>query len=79
MVNEGGVVEEEEQGEVKIIYDHVIVCTCQSFSRPFTIFFFFFLGVNRFYENLKDMFGFYPCFLWKICWTVTTPLITMVL
>ncbi|XP_025107940.1 sodium- and chloride-dependent GABA transporter 1-like [Pomacea canaliculata] len=34
-------------------------------------------GVNRFYENLKDMFGFYPCFLWKICWTVTTPLITM--
>ncbi|KAL8560974.1 hypothetical protein ACOMHN_061188 [Nucella lapillus] len=33
-------------------------------------------GVNRFYENLRDMFGFYPCFLWKICWTVTTPLIT---
>ncbi|XP_076469703.1 sodium- and chloride-dependent GABA transporter 1-like [Babylonia areolata] len=33
-------------------------------------------GVNRFYENLRDMFGFYPCFLWKVCWTVTTPLIT---
>nr|KAG5706414.1 hypothetical protein BaRGS_033175 [Batillaria attramentaria] len=33
-------------------------------------------GVNRFYENMKDMFGFYPCFLWKITWTVTTPLIT---
>ncbi|XP_070193463.1 sodium- and chloride-dependent GABA transporter 1-like [Littorina saxatilis] len=33
-------------------------------------------GVNRFYENLRDMFGYYPCFLWKICWTVTTPLIT---
>ncbi|ESO99283.1 hypothetical protein LOTGIDRAFT_113263 [Lottia gigantea] len=32
-------------------------------------------GVNRFYENLKDMFGFYPSNFWKICWVVTTPAI----
>ncbi|KAK6176730.1 hypothetical protein SNE40_014972 [Patella caerulea] len=32
-------------------------------------------GVNRFYENLKDMFGFYPSYFWKICWVVTTPAI----
>lgn len=34
-------------------------------------------GVNRFYEDLKDMFGFYPCFFWKICWCVTTPAICL--
>ncbi|BFZ08268.1 hypothetical protein BsWGS_11307 [Bradybaena similaris] len=34
-------------------------------------------GVNRFYENLKDMFGVYPCFFWKICWVLTTPAITL--
>ncbi|XP_055882948.1 sodium- and chloride-dependent GABA transporter 1-like [Biomphalaria glabrata] len=34
-------------------------------------------GVNRFYEDLRDMFGFYPCFFWKICWCVTTPAICL--
>ncbi|XP_041350138.1 sodium- and chloride-dependent GABA transporter 1-like isoform X2 [Gigantopelta aegis] len=34
-------------------------------------------GVNRFYENLNEMFGFYPSFYWKICWCVTTPAITL--
>lgn len=32
-------------------------------------------GVNRFYDGLRDMIGYYPCFWWKICWTVTTPAI----
>ncbi|KAH9518939.1 Sodium- and chloride-dependent GABA transporter 1 [Bulinus truncatus] len=34
-------------------------------------------GVNRFYDDLRDMFGFYPCFFWKICWCVTTPAICL--
>ncbi|PSN46724.1 Sodium- and chloride-dependent GABA transporter 1 [Blattella germanica] len=32
-------------------------------------------GVNRFYDGIKDMIGYYPFMFWKLCWTVTTPLI----
>lgn len=32
-------------------------------------------GVNRFYEAMHDMLGYYPSFWWKMCWTVTTPAI----
>ncbi|KAK5639685.1 hypothetical protein RI129_012177 [Pyrocoelia pectoralis] len=32
-------------------------------------------GVNRFYDGIKDMIGYYPMKWWKFCWTVTTPLI----
>ncbi|XP_033224528.1 sodium- and chloride-dependent GABA transporter 1-like [Belonocnema kinseyi] len=32
-------------------------------------------GVNRFYDGLRDMIGYYPCFWWKFCWTITTPAI----
>ncbi|XP_033215560.1 sodium- and chloride-dependent GABA transporter 1-like [Belonocnema kinseyi] len=32
-------------------------------------------GVNRFYEGLRDMIGYYPFVWWKFCWTVTTPMI----
>jgi hypothetical protein len=35
-------------------------------------------GVNRFYDALNDMLGYYPSFWWKMCWTVTTPLICVV-
>ncbi|KAK2157624.1 hypothetical protein LSH36_188g09078 [Paralvinella palmiformis] len=34
-------------------------------------------GVNRYYENLKDMIGYYPFIWWKICWAGFTPLICM--
>ncbi|GFS03947.1 transporter [Elysia marginata] len=34
-------------------------------------------GVNRFYDNLRDMFGFYPNVFWKFCWTISTPAITL--
>lgn len=35
-------------------------------------------GVNRFYDALRDMIGYYPLMWWKFCWTVTTPMICVV-
>jgi len=35
-------------------------------------------GVNRFYDGIKDMIGYYPFFFWKFCWVFTTPLICFV-
>ncbi|KAL1492928.1 hypothetical protein ABEB36_011092 [Hypothenemus hampei] len=31
--------------------------------------------VNRFYDGIKDMIGYYPTSWWKFCWTVATPVI----
>ena len=35
-------------------------------------------GVNRFYDALRDMIGYYPLMWWKFCWVVTTPMICVV-
>ena len=35
-------------------------------------------GVNRFYDGIKDMIGYYPFFFWKFTWVVTTPAICFV-
>lgn len=32
-------------------------------------------GVDRFYDGIKDMIGYYPMAWWKFCWTITTPCI----
>ncbi|CAD7094168.1 unnamed protein product [Hermetia illucens] len=32
-------------------------------------------GVDRFYDGIKDMIGYYPLVWWKFCWCIATPLI----
>lgn len=34
-----------------------------------------FYGVDRFYDNIKDMIGYYPTRFWKWCWVALTPLL----
>ena len=35
-------------------------------------------GVNRFFDGIKDMIGYYPTRWFKFCWCFTTPLICIV-
>jgi solute carrier family 6 (neurotransmitter transporter, GABA) member 1 len=35
-------------------------------------------GVDRFYDGIKDMIGYYPMGWWKFCWVFTTPVICVV-
>ncbi len=48
----------------------VIFFECIAFSWAF--------GVNRFYEAIRDMIGYYPFAWWKFCWVVSTPAICFV-
>lgn len=34
-------------------------------------------GINRFYDNMKDMIGYHPHFIWKISWVITVPFICL--
>lgn len=35
-------------------------------------------GIQRFYDGIKDMIGYYPLGWWKFCWVFTTPAICFV-
>ena len=35
-------------------------------------------GIQRFYDGIKDMIGYYPLGWWKFCWVFTTPAICCV-
>ncbi|XP_074600060.1 sodium- and chloride-dependent GABA transporter 1-like [Brevipalpus obovatus] len=32
-------------------------------------------GINRYYDNFRDMIGYEPSFWWKLTWTVTAPIL----
>ncbi|XP_070508457.1 sodium- and chloride-dependent GABA transporter 1 [Chironomus tepperi] len=34
-------------------------------------------GIERFYDGIKDMIGYYPMKWWKFCWCITTPCICL--
>jgi SNF family Na+-dependent transporter len=35
-------------------------------------------GIDRFYNDIKDMIGYYPSRFWKLCWSILTPLLCFV-
>ncbi|XP_074640363.1 sodium- and chloride-dependent glycine transporter 2-like isoform X2 [Tubulanus polymorphus] len=35
-------------------------------------------GLNRLYDEIRMMIGYYPIFVWKICWCAITPLLLVV-
>jgi len=37
-----------------------------------------FVGVDRWYDMLKEMIGYYPFIWWKLCWKYITPFVTFV-
>lgn len=37
-----------------------------------------FYGVDRFYDDIKDMIGYYPTRFWKWCWVIFTPFLCAV-
>ncbi|MPC91334.1 Sodium- and chloride-dependent GABA transporter 3 [Portunus trituberculatus] len=35
-------------------------------------------GADKWYDNVKEMIGYYPFFWWKMCWMFVTPAICFV-
>ncbi|VDK21252.1 unnamed protein product, partial [Anisakis simplex] len=35
------------------------------------------VGIDRWYEHMKSMIGYYPSVWWKFCWVFATPAVTM--
>lgn len=35
-------------------------------------------GVDRFYDGIREMIGYYPMIFWKYCWLYTCPFICLV-
>ena len=37
------------------------------------------IGIDRFYENINEMIGYYPGKFWKYCWMIITPTMCLVI
>ncbi|PAV65754.1 hypothetical protein WR25_19709 isoform A [Diploscapter pachys] len=35
------------------------------------------VGINRWYDHMKSMIGYYPSAWWKFCWCISVPVVTM--
>lgn len=57
-----------------------ILCTSECLNKSLVkrtvsrdLYVFCLSGINKFFENMKEMIGYYPFIWWKFAWTVTCP------